>query len=157
MLRRHHATPPTCASSAVHRFLVIALLVWVQVLGPFVHAHAGSAQMSGWHVHTPVPLAGASVEVGVQRAPDAWRQAPHGPDAPEVGVATGLPQPRDTMVSLPAGAADGAFTELLITCFELLLSAPADALALTGVRATAAPRGTGHPGLPPLPHGPPIS
>ena len=30
-------------------------------------------------------------------------------------------------------------------------------VALTGVRATAAPRGTGHPGLPPLPHGPPIS
>lgn len=157
MLRRHHPTPPTCASSAVHRFLVIALLVWVQVLGPFVHAHAGSAQMSGWHVHTPVPLAGASVEVGVQRAPDAWRQAPQGPDAPEVGVAAGLPQPRDAMVSLPDGAADGAFAVLLTSCFGLPSPAPADALARTGVRATAAPCRTGHPGLPPLPHGPPIS
>ena len=156
MLRRHDPTRPTCAPGAMHRFLMIALLVWVQVLGPFVHAHAGSAQVSGWHVHTPVPQATAGVEANVQQAPDAWRQSPEGPDAPEVGVAAGLPQPRDATVGLPAGTADGAFA-VLLTAYFGPPSAPQDAPLRTGVAAAAAPFAAAHPGLPPLPHAPPIS
>lgn len=155
MPRRHDPTRHASAAWALHRCLAIALLVWVQVLGPFVHAHAGSARISGWHVHTPVPLAIAGLEAGAQATQD-WRQAPEGRDAPEVGVAAGLPQPRDAMVSLPVGGADGAFAALLTACFGQTPAA-AQAPLCSGVAAIAAPGGSGHPGLPPLPHAPPIS
>ena len=155
MFRTRSLTPDVRAASAVHRFLVIALLVWVQVLGPFVHAHAGSAQTSGWHVHTALPVAAASLEAGAP-AEEAWRQSPEGPDTPEIGVAAGLPQPRDSMASLPGSAADGGVPVLLAVCFGRI-SALALAPRLNGVTAEPAPRGTGRPGLPPLPHAPPVS
>lgn len=155
MLRRHDLTPDVHAAGAIHRYLVIALLVWVQVLGPFVHAHSGSARVGGWHVHTAIPLAVAGLEADAL-ASEAWRQAPEGPDAPEVGVAAGLPQPRNAMASLPAGTADDAVCALLTAWFGEL-SAPQAAVLHGGVAAEPPPRGAGRPGLPALAHAPPIS
>ena len=155
MLRSPCPTSDARAAGAIHRFLVIALLVWVQVLGPFVHAHAGSARTSGWHVHTTIPLAVAGLEAGAQ-AEEAWRQAPDGPDSLEVGVAAGLPQPRDSIASAPAAMADGAAPALMAVCFGRL-AAPAAAPRRSGVAAEPTHCGAGRPGLPPLPHAPPIS
>ncbi len=155
MFRTRRSTPNAPAASAIHRFLVIALLVWVQLLGPFVHAHAGSAQTSGWHVHTAIPLAVAGLDADVA-AEEAWRQSPGRPDAPEVGVAAGMPQPRDSMAGLPGIAADGGVPALPAACFGRP-SMPALAPRLGNVSADPAPCGAGRPGLPPLPHAPPIS
>ena len=155
MPRTHTLTPETRAAGAIHRYLVLALLVWVQLLGPFVHAHAGSTHTNGWHVHTSIPLAIAGFEDSAQ-AEAAWRQPPAGSDAPEVGIAAGLPQPRDSMASLPTAAAQGSVPALLAACFGRL-SVPAVAPGLSSVWGEPAPGGSGRPGLPPLPHAPPVS
>jgi len=155
MLRRLEPTRPTGALRATQRLLVIALLVWVQVLGPFVHAHAGTARIGGWHVHTAVPLAAASLQAD-DPGPEAWRQEPEGSDGPEVGISAGLPQARDVAVSRAPSAADDGALALLAFCLSLL---PAGDSNRTHAVITLAspPLAASREGLPALPHAPPLS
>jgi hypothetical protein len=145
----------TDALRATQRLLVIALLVWVQVLGPFVHAHAGTARIGGWHVHTAVPLAAATLQADAP-SPEAWRQEPESSDGPEVGVSAGLPQARDVAVSEAPSAADDGPLALLAFCLSLF-PAGNSTRSHAVIPLASPPLDASREGLPALPHAPPLS
>lgn len=101
------------------RMLLIALLIWVQGLAPFVHAHAGSAHTRGWHLHTGLDAAAQSLSSAPRQAlteatpRTVLQRAPDGPEARAVGVDATLPQGRDAAAeparpTAPEGAAPSA-------------------------------------------------
>ncbi len=140
--------------------MLLALLVWVQVFAPFVHAHAGVAHTSGWHVHTSPSVHGtARIAETAPSIPDLAREArvrpaPDGPDSEAIGIAAGVPQSRLVAAAAPANAADTAGPLATQppkqTPFNERASRP------TGYTVAPIASVTHRPGLPALAHAPPV-
>lgn len=89
-------------SRRTHRFLTLWFFVALQMLAPFIHAHAGAVSLHHGdilHLHPSAPHADA-----------VWHAAVSGEHGAEVSVATGLPArsalsagPADAPLALPRG------------------------------------------------------
>ena len=136
--------------------MTVLLLACIQLLAPFVHGHAGAVTTGGWHLHPAAQAAGSALppsaptEQGV-RAVDP----PGGSDSPEVGIVTGIAQPRQTTWAgepatvlggtlLPGAGLSGAW---VVDGGTRCLRRPASTARLDPHQS--------QPGMPALPHGPP--
>lgn len=135
--------------------LLTVVLVFAQLLWPFLHAHQGPPLTSGWHLHTgtqaqgsaqghPEPALAASPMITPQA-----RQHPPGPESDEVGPGAGLPGGRGLAACTDAALAPPP--ALPATPHPLVaMHAPASGKPdLPGSRRHHAA------GLPPPPHAPP--
>ncbi|MCX7271664.1 MAG: hypothetical protein NTV19_00295 [Burkholderiales bacterium] len=144
--------------------MTVLLLAGIQLLAPFVHAHAGATATGGWHLHTAAQAAGSAFSPPAQPAHPTraeplrvgqWQPSPAGADSPEVGIVTGIAQPRQTTVpgeaATPLGGAPatGAGSNAGATANGTAL------LARLPAPPGPVPAHQGRPGMPPLPHGPP--
>lgn len=133
--------------------LLLVLLVWIQTVAPFVHAHAGASSRGGWHLHgvstgiaSPLPPSAETVATPAGLARDI-----RPPETPEVGLAPGVPNSR---------AHDIVADTDRLTSPGIPPTAPRlDDVSVRRIDAAREP-GHGHarhrPGLPALAHAPPL-
>jgi hypothetical protein len=100
-----HAARPARLVSAL-----VALLVWLIGLGPFLHAHAGPAAITGWHLPAASTAAAPSAFAGTgPQAHDAARRPGAGaPESPAVAPGRAITDTR--LLAAPASHSDGTFT-----------------------------------------------